>query len=204
MKFNKTLTNKSTFYGLESIREEHLMMLKHKRFRFIEESGNKYLVMQYTNQEYAFCAILPRLKEGIPINTSILDITSPHVEIALNAPYELVNVWIPRFKKEIELDLIPFLKKRGIKSIFNGTTNIENMSNSKELLSISLLKQKVKIIVEENGVEASAATIISGRKTGRRKNIIKPKIYNFLANHPFTYYIVHVPSHMILFSGVYK
>lgn len=202
IKFDRTLTSKATFYGIEKIREEHLMMLRHKRFQYTEEFGNKYVVLPYTNPEYAFCVVLPRLKGGIPVNTSILDMTSTHVITALNAPREIVNVWIPRFKKEIELDLIPFFKKRGVKSIFNGTNNIDGMSNSKESLNVSLLKQKVKIIVEENGVEASAATIISGRKTGRRK-IVKPKIYNFLANHPFAYYIVHVPSQMILFSGIY-
>lgn len=203
IKFDRTLTSKSTFYGLTNIREEHLMMLRRKRFKYIEENGNKYVVLPYTNSEYAFCAVLPRLKEGTPINTSILDITSEHVITALNAPHEIVNVWIPRFKKEMELDLIPFFKKCGIKSIFNGTNDIDNMSNYKGSLSVSLLKQKVKIIVEENGVEASAATIISGRRTGARRKTAPPKIYNFLANHPFTYYIVHVPSGMILFSGIY-
>lgn len=202
IKFNKTLTTKSTFYGIKSVREEHLMMIKHKHFRYIEKNGNKYVVLPYTNLEYAFCAVLPRLKEGTPVNTSILDITSNHVTIALNAPHEIVNIWIPRFKKEIELDLIPFFKKCGVKSIFSGTSDMHNMSNCKELLNVSLLKQKVKIIVDENGVEASAATVISGRKFGVRK-VVRPKIYNFLANHPFTYYIVHVPSHMILFSGIY-
>lgn len=203
IKFNKDSTLKSTFFGFNNEREIDLMMLKHKKFKYIEKLGNKYIVMPYKNNEYAFCAILPKLKTGKPVNTSILNLTTEDISIALNAPLEIVNVSIPKFKKEVELDLIPFFKKLGIKSIFNGTTDIKNMTNGTDAINVSLLKQKIKIIVEENGVEASAATIISGRKLGVRK-IVKPKIYNFVANHPFTYYIVHVPSQIILFSGIYS
>ena len=102
----------------------------------------------------------------------------------------------------MEINMIPILKKLGVKKIFNGTTDISNMSSSKESINISIIKQKVKIIVEENGTEASAATIIAGVKTGARRKPIS-KTYNFVADHPFTYYIVHVPSQIILFSGMY-
>lgn len=81
------------------------------------------------------------------------------------------------------------------------------MLESKMPSFLSILKQKAKIIVDENGTEASAVTMGGMRCTAMRHDI--SKVYDFVANHPFEYYIVYSGSSehssMVLFEGyLYK
>ena len=60
--------------------------------------------------------------------------------------------------------------------------------------------QQVKVIVDEKGTEAAAATVLIG-ETLSYANI--QKSIEFLINKTFRYYIKHIKSNTILFSGLY-
>jgi serine protease inhibitor len=111
---------------------------------------------------------------------------------------------LPKFTQETELDLIPILKNIGINKLFVNA-DADDMLESKIPSFLSILKQKAKIIVDKNGTEASAVTMGSIMFTTMRPNM--SKVYDFVENHPFKYYIVYSGpsehSSMILFEGTF-
>ena len=119
-------------------------------------------------------------------------------------PYE-VDLKLPRFETSSdtnELDikdgLVGLMQKMGIKLAFNSDfAEIPNMCEYP--VFISMMRQKAKIKVNEEGSEAAAVTV-GGMKENAMMPIEYPKA-TFHANHPFVYVISEVSSGVILFVG---
>ena len=67
-------------------------------------------------------------------------------------------------------------------------------------LYISLVKQKAVIILDEEGTEASAATMVEVKKETAIKYEIQP--INLYFNKPFLYMIVDKEKNIPLFMGI--
>lgn len=208
--FEKRNTKKELFYTLPKFgetRQENLMFLQDS-FKYYETSTYKIINMPYEGngrqeeRKFSFVAVLP-LK--YTEEATIFD----HLQLESlmrKMNYVTVNVKIPKFEMEQELDLIPFFKMCGISELFTDmkATNMTNVIGRKY---INTIKQKVKVIIDENGTEASASTqIICINKTCSIYDCPK-KIYNFTANHSFSWYIIYQDklseSPIVLFSGIY-
>jgi serpin B len=121
------------------------------------------------------------------------------------SPYE-VNLKLPRYETSSDTDqidgkLIGLLQKMGIHLAFDSDfAEIPNMCEDGGVY-ISMMRQKAKIKVNEEGSEAAAVTIAEGFYT---INISEPVSYpkaTFHANRPFVYVIREASSGVILFAG---
>ena len=74
-----------------------------------------------------------------------------------------ITVYLPKIDVETSLthgELCDFLKERGVTDAFvKGSADFSRMSDTQ--LYISDIIQKAKLSLDENGVEASAATVIA-------------------------------------------
>lgn len=113
---------------------------------------------------------------------------------------ELCHVKIPKFTTEFIIELNKIMKNAGLKSLFNNDCNLNMMMDNCNL-NISTIVQKAKIIVDELGTEAAAATAIMLRKYCAGKST-DAKI--FTADKTFQYYIIHDDSKSVLFTGVFN
>jgi len=103
-----------------------------------------------------------------------------------------VQVTMPKFTLETSTDLKEVLQKVGVKRIFDGATNpLSEMSHIG--LHIGAAVHKVKIIVDEVGTEAAAAT---GMIAMMR---MAPMPIMINADHPFLFFIRY--KNQTLFSG---
>lgn len=109
-----------------------------------------------------------------------------------------VNVKIPKFTCENEMDLVPVLKQVNMGNIF--TPNYFKMINDPTVFADRII-QKVKIEVDESGTKAAASTVISIKKSAYP---VTDKEKWFIANIPFNYYIIYSLTQEILFMGRYK
>ena len=118
-------------------------------------------------------------------------------------PYE-VDLKLPRYETEsdtndVPIGLIGLLQKMGINRIFDGSlAEIPNMANVH--VYISMMRQKAKIKVNEEGSEAAAVTVAGTYMTLNSEHIQYPKAV-FHANRPFVYVIREASSGVILFVG---
>ncbi|XP_006093060.1 leukocyte elastase inhibitor-like [Myotis lucifugus] len=107
-----------------------------------------------------------------------------------------VDVHLPRFKLEESYNLNSHLAGLGIEDLFNSKADLSGMARARDLF-ISKIIHKSFVEVNEEGTEAAAATagiLVVGCA-------LMPETENFVANHPFIFFIRHNPSTNILFLG---
>ena len=115
-----------------------------------------------------------------------------------------VDLKIPRFEtssdtEDIDKGLIGLLKQMGINMVFNCEfAQIPNMCD--DPVYISMMRQKAKIKVNEEGSEAAAVTI-AGLEKCTSAGPSEPLRAIFHANRPFVYVIREASSGVILFVG---
>ena len=116
-----------------------------------------------------------------------------------------VDLKLPRFETAFDTDdaggLIELLMGMGIRRAFDGNSaEIPNMCENGNLY-ISMMKQKAKIKVNEEGSEAAAVTIAGVNFTSAGGDTQEPPKATFHANRPFVYIILEKSSGVILFVG---
>ena len=116
-----------------------------------------------------------------------------------------VDLKLPRFETAFDTDdaggLIELLKGMGIRRAFDGNSaEIPNMCENGDLY-ISIMKQKAKIKVNEEGSEAAAVTIAGLNFLSAVADTQEPPKATFHANRPFVYVIHEQSSGVILFVG---
>ena len=116
-----------------------------------------------------------------------------------------VDLKLPRFETAFDTDdaggLIELLMGMGIRRAFDGNSaEIPNMCENGNLY-ISMMKQKAKIKVNEEGSEAAAVTIAGVNFTSAGGDTQEPPKATFHANRPFVYLIHEQSSGVILFVG---
>jgi serine protease inhibitor len=203
-KFDEDCTHPDVFSSKSGDREEQLMCLYEKSFQYHETTNHQIVLLPYQNRAFAFCIVLSKNKSDEPVRHNILDQKSPFVASVVEGSYQHLNLSIPKFTKEVELDLIPLLQGLGVTKLFDYTMQANNMvDNPPDRMALSVIRQKVKIEVNEVGTKASGATVAVCRLEGCCYREPIPTI-EFKCNHPFTYYIVHMPTQNVLFSGVFE
>lgn len=106
-----------------------------------------------------------------------------------------MEVHIPRFKLEIKYELNSLLKFLGMTHVFNpAKADFSGMSPDKGLY-LSKVIHKSYVDVNEEGTEAAAAT---GDNIAVKRLPIR---HQFLADHPFLFFIMHTPTSTVLFAG---
>ena len=121
-----------------------------------------------------------------------------HLDAIDMTPHE-VDILMPRFEIMSDIDLIDVLEPMGIKSAFTTSADFSNMSDTR--LFVSMMKQKAKIEVDEDGAKASAVTIAMAGDTSPG-----PQLYEkaeFHATRPFLYFILEESTRSIFFIGTY-
>ena len=149
---------------------------------------------------YSMYVMLPA--EGKTTGDLIRDMSQQELTDHLNAidmTPQVVDILMPRFEIMSDIDLIDVLKPMGIKSAFTTSANFSNMSDMG--LFVSMMKQKAKIEVDEDGAKASAVTVAEMGPTSPG-----PQLYEkaeFHATRPFLYFILEESTRSIFFIGTY-
>ncbi|XP_019481934.1 PREDICTED: serpin B11 [Hipposideros armiger] len=106
-----------------------------------------------------------------------------------------VEVHMPRFKLEIKYEMNSLLQSLGMTNIFNQIkADLSGISPVKGLY-LSKVIHKSYVDVNEEGTEAAAAT---GDNLAVKRLPVRAQ---FMANHPFLFFIRHIDTNTILFCG---
>jgi len=113
-------------------------------------------------------------------------------ELKNNLTSEEVNIYLPKFKFEQTYELSDALRDMGMPTAFSGGADFSGISDSASLHIDPVIHQSF-IDVNEEGTEAAAATVVVMTMG------FNPA--NFMANHPFIFFIEHEETGQILFMG---
>ncbi|XP_050500896.1 antitrypsin-like [Diabrotica virgifera virgifera] len=190
--FKKENTADRIFYSspTESKKIPTMQTLLGAKYYYNDILGAKFLELDFKRSNASMTFVLPDKINGLEAVEHKLE------EYLAPQPMEYVDVLIslPKFKIETEVKFVPILQSFGIKKIFDGEADLTGIS--KEKLIVSKVLQKAFIDVNENGVEAAAATV--GAYWSRP--MVPPPSYEFNADHPFIF-IIKENNGLILFAG---
>ena len=207
-KFDSKNTKEETF-TTEKGTSTLPMMHQYVLISYLKTNTYSAVILPYGNSLWNMTVMLP--EEGATTDDIIKEVAQSSV---LNnrgwcgtgsdvfQGYE-VDLKLPRFETASdtdELGLVELMKKMGIKQAFDSDfAEIPNMCEDRNLY-ISMMRQKAKIKVNEEGSEAAAVTVAGVNAT----TAVSPQEYpkaTFHANRPFVYAISEASSGVILFVG---
>ena len=155
----------------------------------------KMLCLPYGNKAYSMVVLLPN--EGKTTDDIIRNLSAQKLKVwQSQMRTQDVDILMPRFTTESETHLEAILSSMGMPRAFRGNAEFPNMIQ-KDGLFVSMMKQKAKIEVNEEGTKAAAVTIAEMSELGEH-------LYKyFYATRPFVYYIMEKSTGAIYFMGIY-
>lgn len=199
--FSKTSTTDAPFRLNKKDTKTVKMMYQKKKFLYgyIEDLQCRVLELPYQGRELSMVILLPddiedeatglkKIEEQLTLE-KLHEWTRPE-----NLGLIEVNVQLPRFKMEESYNLTSHLARLGVEDLFTSKADLSGMSEARDLF-VSKVVHKSFVEVNEEGTEAAAAT--AGIATFC---MLMPE-EDFVADHPFIFFIRHNPSSNILFLG---
>ena len=159
----------------------------------------KMLCLPYGNKAYSMVVLLPN--EGKTTDDIIRNLSAQKLKEWQSQMWtEDVDILIPRFTTESETHLEAILSSMGMPRAFGGNAEFPNMlKGHHDDLYVSMMKQKAKIEVNEEGTKAAAVTVAEEVSIGIVEHFYK----YFYATRPFVYYIMEKSTGAIFFMGTY-
>ncbi|XP_074860012.1 neuroserpin [Carettochelys insculpta] len=159
------------------------------------EAGGIYQVLEipYEGDEISMMIVLSR--QEVPLVTLEPLVKAQLIEEWANSvKKQKVEVYLPRFMAEQEVDLKDVLKGLGITEVFSRNADLTAMSDNKELYLAKAI-HKSFLEVNEEGAEAAAA---SGMIAISRMAVLYPQV---IVDHPFFFLIRNRRTGTVLFMG---
>ncbi|RZC42489.1 Serpin domain containing protein, partial [Asbolus verrucosus] len=194
--FSKHSTEKKNFHKTaKNVIQVDTMRSSGKTFGYYENSQlkAKFLDLRFKGEGVALVIALPNEIEGLAALESHAEkVFGPHKFAS-----ETVEVALPKFKIETRTDFKDVLKKLGVNKTFSAEeADLSGIAGEKGDLFVNEVLQKAFIEVDEEGVEAAAATFVA---SPRMLMLRPPPARKFIADHPFMFYIT--VKNVIVFGG---
>jgi serpin B len=171
--------------------------------RFAQVDGVRVLELPYRAGGLSMLFVLPDARDGLPAVERRLDAATLARWAAAVTPQH-TQVALPKFRvaPETSFALADALKALGMPIAFERSaadfTAMANPTNPEDRLSISQVFHKAFVDVNEEGTEAAAATAVVMMRTGGMP--MAPQA-QFVADHPFLFFLRDTSSGAVLFVG---
>ncbi|WAS98070.1 serpin family protein [Nannocystis punicea] len=195
-RFDPAATAPVMFYGHERREPVPMMRSVQRVSTTLGLAGKLRLVeLPYRGGEYSMVLLLPATRGGLEDVEKGFDFErlQSWLDAAKPAP---VDLQLPRFSLDSDLDLAPFVYKLGAARVFDARrAELGGMTGEKKL-ALSAVRHRARLTVGEHGADAPAANAIE-ISVGDAKTAPIP----FIADRPFIFYIRDVRSGVLLFYG---
>merc|ERR1711981_768669 len=207
--FKPNETKMDNFYVKRDVIRGTKFMKQEGQFNYYpsEELRAHVLQLPYVGNALSMVIILPPFEDG-SLGETVSRMTPENVQGVMaeikSGFYKAddLTIQIPKFGIEQSMDLAQTLGQLGLKTLFdplrsNLTNFISEESQQSDRVSFNSARHKSYIEVNEEGSEAAAATALFGFRSAR------PLFHKeFIANHPFLFFIYDDQTDIILFFGV--
>lgn len=197
LQFDKKATKDKKFNNYDGSKSKVPFMNNTTTVNYFESDILKMIQLPYKGEKHSMVMVLPQ--DGKSINDVEKQINEDYLAQVMSSYGCEVIISIPKFKLDHAINLSPILKKMGMEQAFTQKADFGKMTPTKDLY-ISEALHKAFIEVDEEGTEAAAATVIvMAVTTSAVAQPIPPK--TFIADQPFTFYILDNATQSILFMG---
>ena len=161
---------------------------------YFEDNMNQILELDYSDNKISMGIVLPKGRAKLTITGDQFN-----YYISNLSEQTIDTIEIPKFQQQSRFKIDNLFKKMGMRELFTNA-DLSEITPSTGDLYISDILHQVYINVDEQGTEASGATVAIATWNSVPKNNNNP---SFIANYPFIYYIRFKPTNTLLFIGSY-
>lgn len=202
-KFDKKQTANYPFYLPNKQQLQQPMMSQTGEYSYYENANFQAVSLPYgQNRRFSLYIFLPQRNSSLAAFYKNLNATNWEQWINQFSSNRQGFIRIPRFKIEYETTLNDALKALGMSVAFSPQADfsgISNVSSTKKKLSISEVKHKTFVEVNEAGTEAAAVTSVGVIAISAVTNLAKP--FQMIVDRPFFCAIRDDVTGTILFMG---
>lgn len=202
-RFPKAGTQDRYFYRKNGDSVTVPLMAQCAEYPFWEDDNLQVAEIPYVGKQLSMVVILPRSAEGLPAVEKTL--SSENIAGWVSRLKEAkINVYLPRFKAALRLDLKQQLSNLGMPLAFDrDQADFTGMTGAdpEKQLHISKVIHEAFVEINEEGTEAAGATAVielAKSAVGEPSVRVPP---TFRADRPFVFVIRDNPSGSILFIG---
>jgi serine protease inhibitor len=194
--FDKNETDARPFHVRDGSVKIVPLMAMTEEFSYLENEKFQAITLPYGDGEMSMKVFLP--KENSSLEEFKTMLTSENWA-AWQKEFEVEKgtILLPKFQLEFEASLNEALKSLGMATAFDENANFTKMINEDDHVSITNVKQKTFIEVNEEGTEAAAVTGIEMGITSAPIN----QPFHMEVNRPFFFAITEDATDTILFMG---
>ncbi len=166
---------------------------------YLESDCAKGFVKYYKGGKFGFAALLPQ--EGMTPEEYIRGLSAEDfMKLFKGKTYDTVNVEIPKFSSDYDMELSEVLEALGVKEAFTPNADFSQMADTGTgLLYINRVLHKTHIEVDEKGTKAAAVTAVE-MKANSCEEPREPK--TVILDRPFVYAIMDMETNLPIFIGV--
>ncbi len=189
--FQKEATTSAPFTRPDGSTVEVPMMHAQDQYRYAAGDGWQAVELPYIGGQLAMLLVVP---DDLAAFTSTLDAATLDGIVTALSSIE-VNLGLPRFSAETQVELSTVLSALGMPTAFSEQADFGGIT-SEEPLRISAVVHQANIDVDEAGTEAAAATAVVMEAMGMP---IEP--VTLTIDHPFLFALRDATTGTILFLG---
>jgi serine protease inhibitor len=192
--FEKEQTVAAKFTNLNGTKPEIDMMHAERSYKAYEGNLEQVIELPYGDDKTSMVVILPKDMKTYQLTNA------SYTALLSKLGNQLVNLDFPKFTFETPtFELKPYLQQLGMVSAFEDYADFSGMRKEKDL-KIGTALHKAKIIVNEEGTEAAAVTVIGMVETTSAHHT-PPLVMKITVDKPFYYFIKDNETGTILFMG---
>uniref|UniRef100_A0ACD5WAP1 Uncharacterized protein n=1 Tax=Avena sativa TaxID=4498 RepID=A0ACD5WAP1_AVESA len=212
--FDEEYTEDDKFHRLDGTTYDvPFMQISRSHYYIACHEGFKVLKLQYKQDHQRFwppspfsmCFFLPDARDGLAGLINTIASSGPDF-IREHLPASSVEVGefkLPRFKLTFSSDMSAILQRLGLQVAFDekeaDLNDMVEEEGTGRPLALQSIIHKAVIEVNEDGTEAAAATI--SRMLGCAFMEEPPVTVDFVADHPFVFFVIEEESGAIVFAG---
>ncbi len=194
--FDPDLTTEDLFYLRDREMASTDFMRRSDTLPYYEDETRQMLEIPYSGGDFSMLFMLPAEGKSLEEFERNANAAS-FADMIEKMDEQEVEVFVPSFEAETQIDLENILAHMGMENAFNRFADFSGMTGDLDLVLDKVIHQAV-IEVAEEGTEAAAATaVVVIRKTAIDPD--EPPI--FRANRPFLFFVKDNTTQNILFSG---
>lgn len=197
-KFKKEDTRDADFHLADGSTKQVKLMSRKDEIKYAEDDKAQIACLPYGKDgNSAMWIVLP--KEGTSLDSLVTGLSEDQLKGWQKRAWEREGTLkLPRFKLRYKETLNDCLQGVGIVKAFDvGQADFKRMGESKlGPIFIGRVLHEAVVIVNEEGTEAAAATIVEMKAGG-----MPPKPWTMTCDRPFLFFITDEPTGAILFMG---
>jgi serine protease inhibitor len=195
-KFDKNKTKEYPFFTASGQQKPHPMMSQNGDYKYLETENFQAVSLPYGKDgRISFYVFLPQKNSNLTAFYPTLNAENWDKWMTQFSKRE-GSIRLPRFKMDYEVTLNDSLKALGMAEAFSNKADFSGMGKN---LTISQVKHKTFVELNEEGTEAAAATSVEMNLTSAFEPAIKP--FEMIVDRPFFACIRDNQTGSILFMG---